>query len=327
MIFFLILIVNIFLRNQSCFYLIDMTLNPQYLEVIKTLYSRLHETDIVWVIGGSLALKLDGIDVHPKDIDLFTDEKGAYKIEELFAEFLLRKVSFSTKDNIRSHFGALNINGIEVEIIGFIEFQDEDGIWSVGRKLEDVHHIYELDEMEIPLMNIDSQLLGYRRAGRTEKIELVEKWLDKQDEINESELQRKIDEIVIILQEHNYDLTEVYSKDLINYFSFEAPTGDTTMLKDVAENKWLLVHEIVEISELKKKKLPLSIDVFTAYHDELYECHVTATEWEFKLALISGEKAWIRKRISLVDMWLEVDSMSDDSRKRCKNIIQKYSKL
>ena len=154
-----------------------MEIDPLYLDVIKTLYSKLYNSDIVWVIGGSLALKIEGLDVEPRDIDLFTNKEGAYRIEELFAEFLTRKVTFSTKDNVRSHFGALNINGIEVEIIGFIEFQDEDGTWYGGRKLEDVRNFFELDDMEIPLMKLESQLRGYKRIGRKERIDIIEDWL------------------------------------------------------------------------------------------------------------------------------------------------------
>ena len=157
-----------------------MVLDDKYLEVLKTLYSRLHEKDIIWFIGGSLALALEGLDVAPRDIDLFTDKNGAYQIEELFAEFLVRNVSFSIKDNIRSHYGALNIYGIEVEIIGFIEFRNRDGTWHGRRKLEDVTRLFELEDIKIPLMKIESQLRGYTNIGRTDKIELIEKWMESQ---------------------------------------------------------------------------------------------------------------------------------------------------
>ena len=156
-----------------------MVLDVKYLEILKTLYSRLNETDIIWVIGGSLALAFEGLDVKPRDIDLFTDKEGAYKIEKLFAEFLVRNVSFSIKDNIRSHYGALNIFGIEVEIIGFIEFKSEDGTWHGREKLEEVTKFFEIENMKIPLMKIESQLRGYTNIGRTDKIELIEKWLKR----------------------------------------------------------------------------------------------------------------------------------------------------
>ncbi|NPD90314.1 MAG: hypothetical protein HGN29_16500 [Asgard group archaeon] len=157
-----------------------MCLDSNYIEVLKTLYSKLIETDIVWVIGGSLALKLQGLDVEPKDIDLFTDEEGAYEVEKLFAEYLVKNVSLSSKDNIRSHYGILNIHGIEVEIIGHIEFKDERNVWEVGRKLEDVINIIEYEEMKIPLMKLESQLMGYSKIGRKDKIELIDEWLKKQ---------------------------------------------------------------------------------------------------------------------------------------------------
>jgi hypothetical protein len=156
-----------------------MVIDSKILDALKIVYSRLNETEIVWVIGGSLALKLVGLDVEPKDIDLFTNEEGAYEVEKLFAEYLVKNVSLSSKDDIRSHYGILNIHGIEVEIIGHIEFKDERNVWEVGRKLEDVLTIFEFEEMELPLMKIESQLMGYSKIGRTDKIRLIEEWLEK----------------------------------------------------------------------------------------------------------------------------------------------------
>ena len=156
-----------------------MVIESKLLEALKIIYTKLSETDIVWVIGGSLALEFVGLDVKPRDIDLFTDEEGAYEIEKLFAEFLVRNVSLSTKDNIRSHYGILNIHGIEVDIIGHIEFKDDRNIWEAGRKLEDVIDNVEFEGMKIPLMKIESQLKGYRKIGRKDKIRLIEEWLEK----------------------------------------------------------------------------------------------------------------------------------------------------
>lgn len=156
-----------------------MILKTRFLEVLKTLYSKLNKTDILWVIGGSLALKLVGLEVEPKDIDLFTNEEGAYEVEKLLAEYLVKNVSLSSKDNIRSHYGILNIHGIEVEIIGHIEFKDERNIWEAGRKLEGVINIHEFEGMKIPLMKIESQLKGYTKIGRKDKIRLIEEWLEK----------------------------------------------------------------------------------------------------------------------------------------------------
>lgn len=157
-----------------------MVLDTKYVDVLKILHSRLDATNIIWVIGGSLALALEGLSIKPRDIDLFTDKEGAYKIEELFAEFLVRNVTFSTKDNIRSHYGALNIYGIEVEIIGYIEFKDDKDTWHGGKNLEEVTRFFELEGIKIPLMRIESQLRGYTNIGRTDKIELIKEWLEKQ---------------------------------------------------------------------------------------------------------------------------------------------------
>ena len=158
-----------------------MDLDTKYVEVLKALYSKLHKTYVIWVIGGSLALKLKGLDVEIKDIDLFTDEEGAYEIERLLAEYLVMKVSLTTKDNIRSHYGILNIHGIEVEIIGHIEFKDERNVWEAGRKLKEVIEFVEYEGLRIPIMKIESQLKGYKKIGRKDKIKLIKNWIEKQE--------------------------------------------------------------------------------------------------------------------------------------------------
>ena len=157
-----------------------MELDSNIVDALRTIYTKLSETNILWVIGGSLALKLIGLDVKPRDIDLFTNETGAYEIEKTLAEYLIKNVSLSMKDNIRSHYGILNVHGVEVEIIGHIEFKDERNIWESGRKLEEVVDIFEYEGMKLPLMQIESQLKGYTKIKRTEKIKIIEEWLVKQ---------------------------------------------------------------------------------------------------------------------------------------------------
>ena len=90
-------------------------IDPIYLNVLRRIHGKLSEEDVNWAISLGLALQSVPVEVH--DIDIQTDEKGAYKIEILFFEFVIKKVVFSSAEKIRSHFGALMINGIKVEIM------------------------------------------------------------------------------------------------------------------------------------------------------------------------------------------------------------------
>lgn len=58
-------------------------------------------------VTGSVGLALQGVPLEPHDVDVQTDEAGAYRIAALFADRVVRPVVFSTKGNIRSLFGAL----------------------------------------------------------------------------------------------------------------------------------------------------------------------------------------------------------------------------
>ena len=61
---------------------------------------------------------------HPiRLIDLQTDVAGAYAIEHALADKSCRKVEYSAAERIRSHFGALAIDGVTVEIMGDIQKQ------------------------------------------------------------------------------------------------------------------------------------------------------------------------------------------------------------
>src|SRR5579884_315732 len=104
-------------------------LNPDYLNVLRKIYARLVNTNIIWVLTGSLSFALQGIALQPHDIDLQSDEAGAYEIERRFSEFVVRKVTFSTAEKIRSHLGALSIDGIQVEVMGDISKRLDDGTW------------------------------------------------------------------------------------------------------------------------------------------------------------------------------------------------------
>ena len=149
------------------------------------------------------------------------------------------------------------------------------------------------------------------------------------DEIPENtsiaEIQLLIDKIELQLKQFQIPHVKVTAEDLLEYFSYDAPTGDTTTLRDVLENKWLLLHEIIEIGELKKMDLPLSIDLFYNHFDELLDAHMTATEYEFYLAKKLNNIDWLKKRLPLLTAWLHDTELPNRIQRRCLELRKKYS--
>lgn len=108
-------------------------LAQKYLNVLQKIYNKLSGTNINWVITGSTAFIIQGIPLAPNDIDIQTDERGAYQIEKCFKDFIKTKVRLSSDGKISSHFGCLEIDGIKDVInesrwvyqvpAGFFDFQ------------------------------------------------------------------------------------------------------------------------------------------------------------------------------------------------------------
>jgi hypothetical protein len=152
-------------------------LNPAYLRVLRKIRARLDSADVNWVIRGSFGLALQGVPVEPPDIDIQTDEAGAYKTEQLFSEFVIKKVAFCSAERIRSHFGALIIDGIKVDIMGDIQRCDDDGTWDEPVDLEHHKRIIDVEGMQTPVLPLEHEYQAYLKLGRMEKVKTLRKWL------------------------------------------------------------------------------------------------------------------------------------------------------
>ena len=154
-----------------------MKIDPTYLDALRKIYTRLKASDVNWVVTGSLGFALQKVPVTPHDIDLQTDEAGAYEIERLFSEHVIRKVAFSCVENIRSHFGALVIDGITVEIMGDISKRLEDGTWEEPVDLERYKQFVEIKGMQVPVLSLEYESQAYLKLGRIEKAQMLRKVL------------------------------------------------------------------------------------------------------------------------------------------------------
>lgn len=148
-----------------------------HLRILHKLYERLDGTGINWAVTGSFGFALQGVPAEVHDIDVQTDEAGAYEIERLFAECVTRKVGFSSSDKIRSHFGALTIDGIQVEIMGDIQKRLADGTWEAPVDLSRHKAFVDVEGMRVPVLSLEYEEQAYRKMGRIEKAELLRKWL------------------------------------------------------------------------------------------------------------------------------------------------------
>lgn len=124
-------------------------------------------------------MALQGMDVEVHDIDLQTDEAGAYAIENQFVEYSVTPVRYFESERMRSHLGGLAIDGIQVEIIGAVQKRGEEQAWEEPVELGQVRRWIEFDGMHIPVLSLEYEYQAYRRMGRLDKAQMLKEWLSR----------------------------------------------------------------------------------------------------------------------------------------------------
>ncbi|WP_237702788.1 nucleotidyltransferase domain-containing protein [Thermococcus barophilus] len=131
-----------------------------------------------WVVTGSLGFAFQGLSIEPNDIDIQTDKKGAYEIECLFSEFVIKKVTFSSREKICSHFGARMIDWIKVEIMGDIQKKVYDE-WEPPVDINRYKRFVQIEGMKIPVLDLEYEYQAYLKLGRIEKARMLKKFFRK----------------------------------------------------------------------------------------------------------------------------------------------------
>ncbi len=153
-------------------------IDSTYLNVLRKICTCLNRTNINWVVTGSLGFALRGVPVSPNDIDIQTDEAGAYEIEHRFSEFVVKEVIFSVAEKICSHFGALMIDGVKVEIMGGIQKRLADGTWEEPVDLEHHKRFVAIEGMQVPVLSLEYEYQAYMKLGRFEKAHMLKQALN-----------------------------------------------------------------------------------------------------------------------------------------------------
>lgn len=129
------------------------------------------------------------------------------------------------------------------------------------------------------------------------------------------------------LKKIGYEYRDVSPKELYDYLTGETPTGDITTIVYVLASEYLMIHEVVETSELKKAGIPLNTQTVMKYHPDVYRVHFTATDIELDYAVSKKDYDWVKARINLAPSWLEDDMMPKHLVPRCRALMEKFSRI
>ena len=157
-----------------------MALSPSFLPILHILHERLQGLPHPWALTGSVGMTLQGMDLEPHDIDLQSDRDGAYAIQERLAEFVTHPVVLRESEWTRSHFGALEIEGVKVEIMGDMRRRLPGAdAWSPALELAQLVHWVDFQSMHLPVMDLEHEQGAYAAMGRTERSEKIRQFLSR----------------------------------------------------------------------------------------------------------------------------------------------------
>ena len=113
-----------------------------------------------------------------------------------------------------------------------------------------------------------------------------------------AEIDEKIRKAKRAIEQLGYVAENISAQEFYDYMTGEIFSEDKTTLRDVLDSEFLTIHELVEMSELKKMGRTINKRVIMESPKiMIYEAHFTAMELELNYALLKKDYPWIRKRL------------------------------
>jgi len=132
------------------------------------------------------------------------------------------------------------------------------------------------------------------------------------------------------LKQVGYVAMDVSPQEFFDYMTGDIFSEDPTTLRDVLGNEYIMIHELVEISELKKMGRTIDKRVIVdSPKTAIYTAHFTAMETELSYSLHKGDTYWAKWRLKThKTSVLDADpNLPEEMRPRAEEIFKRFSKL
>ena len=94
-------------------------------------------------------------------------------------------------------------------------------------------------------------------------------------------------------------------------------------LDEILDTQLIVVHELVEINEVKNAGLKLTKDVILKNLDAVDTAHLVAATVELNLAYKLGDADHLKSRIRNIEQWCIDESVSEGNQKKYKELLAK----
>jgi hypothetical protein len=145
-----------------------------------------------------------------------------------------------------------------------------------------------------------------------------------------NEIDAKIRKAQETLKQFGHGPVDVSVEEFYDYMTGEIFSDDPTTLRDVLGNEYIMIHELVEIGELKKigRKIDKHVIMETP-KIPFYTAHFNAMETELEYALHKGDTYWAKIRLrqhkeSVLD---DDPNLPEALRPRAEEIYERHRRL
>jgi hypothetical protein len=145
-----------------------------------------------------------------------------------------------------------------------------------------------------------------------------------------NEIDAKIARAERALKQLGYSRIDVSAREFYDWMTGEIFSDDPTTLRDVLGNEYLMIHEMVEISEIKKMGRTIDKRVIVDSPKlVIYDAHLTAMETELEYALHKDDTFWakIRLRQHKEGVLDDDPNLPKELRPRAEKLYEKYHRL
>ncbi|NHJ47303.1 MAG: hypothetical protein FK733_05890 [Asgard group archaeon] len=143
----------------------DAEHNKEVTKVLKQIIVKLSKTNIMWLLSGSTNLFIQGIKITASDIDIISTKEDLFRIEEIFKDYIVKKIEYNESEKYRSWFGRLNINSIQIDLMADLEYKPPNSDWIKSDSLNNKMKIL-FDNYALYVNSLESELTFYSNMKR-----------------------------------------------------------------------------------------------------------------------------------------------------------------
>jgi len=128
-----------------------------------------------------------------------------------------------------------------------------------------------------------------------------------------------------LLGELEYEVVECNADEFYGYISRDTHHGSAVSVRDIIGNEYLMFHEVVEVSELKRLGVPVGEDTHSkGPQEKVYEAHLSAMEFELEYALLLEDYYWLKHRLAYHGTTLKDKNLGGELGERAQDVYDHY---